>query len=77
MISICGFELALAIQCFVVWGESPRLSLIRHSLYVRVVEKSPPPPLTGEQDRKMEPKYLEGVHCQSLLRPQGVFNVPL
>ena len=58
-------------------GRIPRLSLIRHSLYVGVVEKPPPPPLTGEQYGKMEPKYAEGGHCQSVLRPQGVFNVPL
>ena len=51
--------------------------LIQHSLYVGVVEKPPPPPLTGEQYGKMEPKYPEGGHCQSVLRPQGVFNVPL
>ena len=53
------------------------LSLIRHSLYVGVVEKPPPPPLTGEQYGKMEPKYPEGGHCQCVLHPQGVFNVPL
>jgi hypothetical protein len=58
-------------------GRIPRLSLIQHSLYVGVVEKPPPPPLTGEQYGKMEPKYPEGGHCQSVLRPQGVFNVPL
>jgi len=40
-----------------------------------VVEEFPPLPLTGEQYRKMEPKYLEGGHCQSVLRTQGVFNV--
>ena len=37
----------------------PKLSLIRHSLYVEVVEKYPPPPLTGEQHGNMEPKYSE------------------
>jgi len=36
----------------------------------------PPPPLTGEQYGKMEPKYPEGGHCQSVLRSQGFFNVP-
>ena len=41
-------------------GRIPRLSLNQHSLYVRVVEKPPPPPLTGEQYGKMEPKYPEG-----------------
>ena len=58
-------------------GIIPGLSLNQHSLYAGVVEKSPPPPLTGEQYGKMEPKYPEGGHCQSVLRPQGVFNVPL
>jgi len=41
-----------------------------------VVEKSSPPPLTGEQYGKMEPKYLEGGHCQSALRPQGYLTYP-
>ena len=34
-----------------------RLSLIWHSLYVGVVEKTPPPPLTGEPYGKMEIIY--------------------
>jgi len=50
-------------QWFCCSGRIPGLSLNQHSLYVGVVEKSPPPPLTGEQHGKME--------------PQGVFNVPL
>jgi len=58
-------------------GRIPRLSLIRHSLYVGVVEKTPPPPLTGEQYGKVEPKYPKGGHYQSVLRPHGFFNVPL
>ena len=57
-------------------GRIPRPSLIQHSLYVGVVEKPTPPPLTGGQYGKMEPKYPEGGHYQSVLRPQGVFNVP-
>ena len=65
-----------AVFGFVVRG-MPRLSLIRHSFYVGVVEKSPPPPLTGEQYGKMEPKYAEGAHCQSVLPHQEVFSVPL
>ena len=52
------------------------LSLNQPSLYVGVVEKPPPPPLTGVQYGKMEPKYPEGGHSQSVLRPQGFFNVP-
>ena len=58
-----------------LFSENPRLSLIQHSLYVGVVEKSPTPPITGEQYGKMERKW--GGHCQSVLRPQRVFNVPL
>ena len=38
---------------------------------------TPPPSLTGEQYGKMEPKYPEGDHCQSVLRHQCVLNVPL
>jgi len=53
------------------------VSLIRHSIYFGVVEKPLPPPLAGEQYGKMEPKYPEGDHCLSVLRPMGVFNVPL
>ena len=40
----------------------PRLLLIQHSLYVRVIEELPTPPLT------------EGGHCQNVLCPQRVFN---
>ena len=40
-------------------------------LYVGVVEKFPPPPLTGEQYGKMESKYLE---C---LTSSGGFSVAL
>jgi len=58
-------------------GRIPRLLLNQHSLYVRVVEKTPPPPLTREQYGKMKLKYPEGGHCQSVLRPQGVFDVHL
>jgi len=54
-------------------GRIPRLSLIRHSLYVGVVEEPPPPPLTGEQYGNIEPKYTEGGDCQSVLRHQGFF----
>ena len=38
-----------------------------------------PPPTTThvEQCGKMEPKYPQGGHCQSVLRPHGVFNAPL
>ena len=37
---------------------------------------SPPTPLIGEQSKKMDPKYPEGGHCQSVFCPQGVFNIP-
>jgi len=62
-----------------LFGDNPQAvpRLIQHSVYVGVVEKSPPLPLTGEQYGKMEPKYPEGGHCQSVLRTRGVFNVPL
>jgi len=50
------------------------MSLIQHSLYIGVFEKTPPPPLTGEQYGKMEPKYPEGGHCQIVLRPQWVLR---
>jgi len=38
--------------------------------------ETPPPPLTGEQYGKMEPKYPEGGHCQSVLRAMGVLTSP-
>jgi len=60
-----------------ILGRISRLSLNQHSLYVGVVESSPAPPLTGEQYGKMEPKYPEGDHCQSVLHPMGIFNIPL
>ena len=57
---------------FCCTGRIPRLSLNEHSLYVGVVEKPPPPPpLTWEQYGKMELKYPEGGHCQSILLPRG------
>jgi len=55
-----------------LFGE--RLLLIQHSLYVGVVEKPPPPPLTGEQYGKMEHKYPEGGHCQSVLMSPFIYN---
>ena len=54
---------------FVVRGESPGCRLISTASMLGVVDKSPPPPLTREQYGKMEPKYTEGGHCQSVLRP--------
>jgi len=42
-----------------------------------MVETISSPPLTGEQYGKMEPKYLEGGHCQSVLHPEGIFNILL
>ena len=48
-----------------------RLSLIRHSLYVGLVEKTPPPSLTGEQYGKMEPKYPVFYVIRG-----GGFNIP-
>ena len=72
----CAFIVAAPLCVCFSW-RIHRLALIQYSLYVGVVEKTPPPPLTGEQYGKMEPKYPEGGHCHSVLRPQGVFNVPL
>jgi len=55
----------------------PRLSLIRHSLYVGVVQKPLPPPLTGEQYGKMEPKYLFNVplYLNNSVETATLFNV--
>ena len=36
-----------------------------------------PSQITGEHYYKMEPKFPKGGHCQSIVRPQGVFNVPI
>jgi len=58
-----------ASNLFCCLGGIPRLLLFQHSLYVGVVEKTLPAPLTVEQYRKMEPKYTEGGHFQSDLRP--------
>ena len=57
-------------------GRISTLSVIQHSLYVGVVEITPPPPLTGEQYGKMEPKYPEGGHCQSVYVLRGVKRPP-
>ena len=62
-----------------LFGENPQAvaySAQSPSVYVGVVEKPPPPPLTGEQYGKMELKYPEGGHCQSVLRPQGFLTSP-
>ena len=66
----CDIKLLIFCCCS---GIIARLSLIRHSLYVRVVEKPRPPPLTGERYGEMEPEYPEGGRCQSVLRHQGFF----
>ena len=62
--------------CFVVRGESPGCRLFGTASMWEWL-RNLPPTLTGEQYGKMEPKYPEGGHCQSVLRPHGVFNVPL
>jgi len=49
--------------CFVVRGESPGYRLISTASMLEWLINSPPP-LTGEQYGKMEPKYPEGGHCQ-------------
>ena len=73
----CVFNIHV-IVCFYSWtklvvilidlfsGRIPRLSFIQHSLDIGVVEKPPPPPLTGEQYGNTEPKYPEGGHYQSV-----------
>ena len=72
-----GFKILCRIYVwFCCSGRIPRLSLNQHSLYVGVVKKPPPPPLTGEQYGKMEPKYPEGGHCQCFMS-SGFFNGPL
>ena len=76
-LSLVWHSLLLKVFLFCCLGRIPRLFLIQHSLYVGVVEKFPPPPLTGEQYREMAPKHTEGGHCQSVLYTKGVFNVPL
>ena len=54
------------------------LSLIQHSLCVGVVKKLLPPTTHRGAVRKDGPEIPpEGGHCQSVLRPQGVINVPL
>ena len=79
--TLCQEIRLLTIVIFDYWwlccsGRIPRLSLIRHSLYVGVVEKPPPPPLAGEQYGKMEPKYPEGGRCQSVLCPWFFLTSP-
>ena len=52
-------------------GRVPKLSLIQHTSMLERL-RTPPPLLTGEQYGKMETKYPEGGHSQSVLRPQWV-----
>ena len=66
----------MALVWFCCSGRIPRLSLNQHSLYVGVVEKPPPPPLTGEQYGKMQPKYPEGGHCGVFYVLGGVLTSP-
>ena len=70
--------------CFVVRGESPGCRLFGTASMLECLKPTHThthththTPLTGEQYRKMEPKYPEGGHCQSVLHPQVFFNVPL
>ena len=58
--------------------ESPGCRLFGTASMLEWLRKRLPPPLTGRAVWiKVESKYPEGGHCQSVLRPQGVFNVPL
>ena len=61
---------------FVVRGESPGCRLISTASIFEWLRISSPTTHRGAYG-KMEPKYSEGGHCQSVLHPQGVFNVPL
>jgi len=60
---------------FVVRGESPGCRLISTASMLEWSRNLLPHHPTGEQYGKMEPKYPEGGHCQSVLRHQGFFNV--
>ena len=61
---------------FVVRGESPGCRLISTVSMFECLRNLLPHHSQGAV-RKMEPKYPEGGHCRSVLRPRGVFNVPL
>ena len=52
LLAVCSLSESFFVFC--CSGRSPRLSLNQHSLYVGVVEKPPPLPLTGEQYGKMK-----------------------
>ena len=62
---------------FVFWGVFPSSRLIGKASVLDWLRIPHPPPLTGERYWKMELKYPEGGHCQSVLRPREVFNVPI
>ena len=75
---LATWDIWLLIACFVFQGESTGCCLFSTASIFEWLRKTPPPPLTGEQYIKMEPKYPEGVHCQSVLCPQGgLYNVLL
>ena len=57
-------------------GESPGCRLFSTASTLEWLRKTSPPPLTGEQYGKTEPKYPQGGRCQSALRPRGVFTSP-
>jgi len=57
--------------------ESPGYCLISTASTLEWLQVPPVPSLTGEQHGMTEPKYPEGGHCQSLLLPQRLINVPL
>ena len=58
------------------FGENPRLSLIQHSLYVGDVEKSPPPPLTGEQMERCSRNILMMVTARVFYVLRGSLTSP-
>jgi len=51
-----------ATVCFVVRGESPGCRLFGTASMLEWLRNPPPPPLTGDQYRKMEPKHPEVGH---------------
>ena len=65
------------VVCCLFFGENPQAVTYTARLYMLEWLRTSPPPLTGEQYGKIEPKYPEGGHCQSVLRPQGVLTSPL
>ena len=71
-----GRLFCLLLFCFCCSRESPGCRLFGTASMLEWLRKLLTHHSHGEQYGKMEPKYTEGGHCQSVLRPQGVFNIP-